>query len=60
MSCPICSRATQKKFTPFCSKRCADADLGNWLTGAYAVPAHSEEDDDDLSDALANEEAKKH
>jgi endogenous inhibitor of DNA gyrase (YacG/DUF329 family) len=23
---------------PFCSKRCADIDLGRWLGGRYAVP----------------------
>lgn len=24
-------------FTPFCSKRCADIDLGRWLNGAYVI-----------------------
>ena len=23
---------------PFCSKRCADVDLGRWLKGGYAIP----------------------
>ena len=38
--CPICE-ATIKDvdFTPFCSKRCADIDLGRWLKGGYAIPA---------------------
>ena len=44
MSCPICSRPTVQRYRPFCSKRCADVDLGRWMTGAYAVP--SEEDGD--------------
>jgi len=39
MTCPICSAAADAKFRPFCSKRCADLDLGRWITGAYAVPA---------------------
>jgi len=26
-------------FHPFCSKRCADIDLGRWLKGGYAIPA---------------------
>jgi endogenous inhibitor of DNA gyrase (YacG/DUF329 family) len=26
------------KYRPFCSARCADADLGRWFSGAYAVP----------------------
>lgn len=38
--CPICN-ATIKDvdFSPFCSKRCADIDLGRWLKGGYAIPA---------------------
>jgi endogenous inhibitor of DNA gyrase (YacG/DUF329 family) len=23
---------------PFCSKRCAEIDLGRWLKGAYVIP----------------------
>jgi len=41
--CPICRRALgeeeEKRFYPFCSKRCADVDLGRWLKGNYAIPA---------------------
>jgi endogenous inhibitor of DNA gyrase (YacG/DUF329 family) len=42
--CPICRRALgeeaqEKRFHPFCSKRCADVDLGRWLKGNYAIPA---------------------
>jgi endogenous inhibitor of DNA gyrase (YacG/DUF329 family) len=36
--CPICGRPPVVGLLPFCSKRCADADLSRWLTGAYAVP----------------------
>gem|GEM_PF-872107 len=36
--CPICKKATVEAFRPFCSKRCANADLLNWLKGKYAVP----------------------
>jgi endogenous inhibitor of DNA gyrase (YacG/DUF329 family) len=36
--CPICKKPAQKAYRPFCSKRCADADLGKWFSGAYAVP----------------------
>jgi endogenous inhibitor of DNA gyrase (YacG/DUF329 family) len=38
MACPICGRAAVAAWRPFCSRRCADVDLGRWLTGAYAVP----------------------
>ena len=37
--CPICHKVcAETKYKPFCSKRCADVDLGNWLNGSYAVP----------------------
>ena len=44
MSCPICSKPAVQKYRPFCSRRCADLDLGKWLTGAYAVPSDDPED----------------
>ena len=37
--CPICGAPTAEKFRPFCSKRCADVDLGRWFSGSYSVPA---------------------
>lgn len=37
-SCPICGSAAEPRWRPFCSRRCADLDLGRWLTGAYAIP----------------------
>lgn len=53
--CPICKKiAPIGKYKPFCSKRCADIDLGNWLTGAYAIPMEEmdEEDVEELENAL--------
>jgi endogenous inhibitor of DNA gyrase (YacG/DUF329 family) len=38
------------EYKPFCSRRCADLDLQRWLTGAYAIPAT---DDDEEDGALA-------
>ena len=38
MSCPVCQKQTDKAYRPFCSKRCADVDLGRWFNGSYAVP----------------------
>ena len=38
MACPMCKRETDRKWRPFCSKRCADLDLGKWVTGSYAIP----------------------
>jgi len=45
--CPICSKLTDdEKYRPFCSKRCADVDLGRWFDGSYAVPAEQLDDTD--------------
>ena len=43
MSCPICGNETEHRYRPFCSGRCADIDLGRWLTGSYAVPSDEDE-----------------
>jgi uncharacterized protein len=50
MSCPICARETDKKYRPFCSRRCADIDLGKWLTGGYAIPAEAIDDENPETD----------
>lgn len=44
MTCPICEKETAPAYRPFCSKRCADLDLGRWLSGSYALagPASDE------------------
>ncbi len=42
MTCPICAKATDPKYRPFCSRRCADVDLGKWLTGRYVIPGDDE------------------
>ena len=36
--CPICGRTPETEFRPFCSKRCADIDLGRWFNESYVVP----------------------
>ena len=43
--CPTCGAPATKKTRPFCSKRCADIDLGRWFQGAYAIPAVDAADD---------------
>lgn len=37
--CVICGKPQEARFTPFCSKHCADVDLSRWLKGTYAIPA---------------------
>jgi endogenous inhibitor of DNA gyrase (YacG/DUF329 family) len=58
MPCPICDKPAADSFKPFCSKRCADIDLGKWFSGNYAVPAV--ESDDDPEDAETGDEEKPH
>jgi endogenous inhibitor of DNA gyrase (YacG/DUF329 family) len=51
VTCPICARETDPKYRPFCSRRCADVDLGRWVTGAYVLPAEPADDQQDDADA---------
>jgi len=37
-ACPICGSPVVEAFRPFCSRRCADIDLGRWLKEGYRVP----------------------
>jgi endogenous inhibitor of DNA gyrase (YacG/DUF329 family) len=41
-TCPICGKTLSGKdqehrYRPFCSKHCAEIDLGRWLEGRYAI-----------------------
>jgi uncharacterized protein len=56
MSCPICSRPVDAKYRPFCSRRCADVDLGRWLTGSYVLPT-DETDEDELPDPRPDDDS---
>ena len=51
MTCPICAKETDAKYKPFCSRRCADVDLGKWLNESYVIPAAPSADDDAPTDA---------
>jgi endogenous inhibitor of DNA gyrase (YacG/DUF329 family) len=43
-SCPQCRRPAVNRFWPFCSSRCADADLGRWLNGEYRITTNGDGD----------------
>lgn len=60
MPCPICEKDSAERYRPFCSSRCADIDLGKWLTGKYAVPSQREEDMEAVFDLLDEQEPKPH
>jgi len=45
--CPGCGKPAEEKYRPFCSKRCADVDLGRWLKESYRVPSDEPPDGDE-------------
>lgn len=48
--CVRCGAPVTPRTRPFCSQRCADLDLGGWLTERYRVagdPVPAEDGDDD-------------
>ena len=51
--CPTCGGAPVSGHKPFCSRRCAQTDLGRWLSGQYAVPATEEPDSEELEELEA-------
>ena len=51
--CPTCGANAIYEARPFCSKRCADIDLGRWFQGAYAIPAVDAADDSIIDAELA-------
>ena len=45
--CPRCGTSTrldpQNPWRPFCSERCKLIDLGDWMSGRYALPVQEED-----------------
>ena len=52
--CPICGKPGLPRFSPFCSRRCADIDLGRWLKGSYAIPGGPESDPEKRPEVESN------
>lgn len=59
LACPTCGEPAAppagpggRSPRPFCSRRCADIDLGRWFQGRYAIPA-VEGADDSIVEPLA-------
>jgi len=53
--CPICGKPRDPELTPFCSTRCRDRDLLQWLDDGYALPGRpapdpTREDDENGTD----------
>ncbi|MSP21101.1 MAG: DNA gyrase inhibitor YacG [Alphaproteobacteria bacterium] len=48
--CTICGKPAVDEFRTFCSRHCANLDLGRWLDGDYSIPGEPvapERDDSD-------------
>ena len=50
LTCPLCGKDVQDQYRPFCSPRCSNLDLGNWLNEDYRVPVFENHDLDDIED----------
>ena len=55
-ACPMCEKPTDAAYKPFCSKRCADLDLGKWFSGAYAIAGEPADQADDNPASAENGE----
>ena len=56
--CPICRKPSVDSCRPFCSKRCADVDLGRWVTGSYVIPGGDADSDEDGQENVPQAEEK--
>ena len=58
--CPVCGKPAVSEYRPFCSRRCADVDLGRWFNENYRIPADPSErnEDEDPADEPAREPAR--
>lgn len=53
-TCPICKKPEAPEHSPFCSKRCADIDLGHWFQGSYAIKSNEEPDEEAIIEAISS------
>ncbi len=44
--CPICRKPRSEEHAPFCSTRCKDRDLLQWLEDGYALPGRAAPDEE--------------
>jgi uncharacterized protein len=45
--CVQCGKPAEFEFRPFCSRRCSNLDLGNWLDESYRVPVDEPDDSEE-------------
>ena len=49
-TCPICGKPRSAEHSPFCSTRCRDRDLVQWLDDGYALPGPAVDPDPEAED----------
>jgi endogenous inhibitor of DNA gyrase (YacG/DUF329 family) len=52
----MCDAPSAERYRPFCSRRCADHDLGLWFSEAYTVPAVDQEEFSEPPQSPANDD----
>ena len=52
--CPVCGKDVARSYRPFCSKRCADIDLGRWLKEGYRVETDDAPNDEEAGGSGRN------
>ncbi len=60
MTCPICEKKTDPDYRPFCSNRCANVDLGKWLTEQYVLPETGGSSEEEPADDIPNPMSRLH
>ncbi len=53
--CPICGKNSSFAYRPFCSKKCADIDLGRWLKGSYVIHTNEMPETENMPQNLSEE-----
>ncbi len=53
--CPICGKQAILEYKPFCSKKCADIDLGRWLKGSYVIHTNEAPTDEEWSEQASSQ-----
>ncbi len=53
--CPICGKPSVHAVRPFCSARCANIDLGRWVSGAYVIAGGQSDSDEDGDEGIVKE-----
>ena len=56
IKCPICSEKQLHPYSPFCSRRCSQLDLGRWLNEVYFIPELEISNEADVDSLIINED----